>query len=323
MRIITVILVLLLLGAAAFYLSGPRVEVDTAVRFDPARIGDDVDAYLAESESGIPAIREGLEKEVVWAFPQSRAKTPLAIVYVHGFSASKGEIRPVPDEVARALGANLYYARLSGHGRDDVSMAEASVNSWIYDFAEAMAIGRRIGEKVVVISTSTGGSLATWAAAQPELNEDLAGVVLISPNYGVQASGAWLLTGPWGRQLAELIIGAERGFEPANDAQRALWTTRYPTSATLPMAALTELAYAAPVETIEAPALFIFSDADAVVRPDLTRKIAARWGGGAETMIVEGSDDPSHHVIAGDALSPSTTRLVAERIIVWIGSATR
>ena len=78
-------------------------------------------------------------------------------------------MRPLPDKVAAALGANLFYTRLTGHGQDGAAMAEGSVNAWINDYAEAIAIGRAIGDKVVVIGTSTGASLATWAASQPAL----------------------------------------------------------------------------------------------------------------------------------------------------------
>jgi len=127
---------------------------------------------------------------------------------------------------------------------------------------------------------------------------------------------------PWGGLLAELIVGKQRGFEPLNELQSRYWTTRYPTRAILPMAALTDLAYGAPVETVTTPALFIFSDDDQVVRPDRTREIAARWGAHHELAPVERNDDPSNHVIAGDALSPSTTRFVAERINVWIRAVT-
>ena len=67
----------------------------------------------------------------------------------------------------------------------------------------------------------------------------------------------------------------------------------------------------------------VFSDADAVVRPELTRDIAARWGKPHETMIVESSDDPSNHIIAGDAISPSTTTLFAGRISEWISELRR
>ena len=59
-------------------------------------------------------------------------------------------MRPLPDKVAAALGANLFYTRLTGHGQDGAAMAEGSVNAWINDYAEAMAIGRAIGGKVEI-----------------------------------------------------------------------------------------------------------------------------------------------------------------------------
>jgi len=311
-------LFLVIVVAVIIFLIGPRVPVDTTVAFDPAAIGSDPEAYLAKQEGAVPGIRPGLQKEIIWADPTTKAKTPLSIVYVHGFSASKGEVRPLPDRIAAALGANLLFTRLAGHGQDGPAMATASVNAWINDYAEAIAIGRAIGDKVVVIGTSTGAALATWAATQPALSKDVATLVLISPNYGVRAAGAEMLTLPWGKQIAELIIGKERSFTPVNELHEELWTSRYPTSATLPMAALVRLAYESPVETISIPALFIFSDDDKVVRPELTREIAARWGATHELAPVEKNDDPSSHVIAGDALSPSTTEVLAQRATVWV-----
>ncbi len=300
------------------FLLGPRVPVVTTVTFDPAVIGDDPDDYLAAKEAAVPGIREDLQKEIVWAEPLTRRKTPLAVVYIHGFSASKGEIQPVPDIVAAGLDANLFYTRLSGHGRDGAAMLEGSVNAWVNDYVEALAIGRAIGERVVVIATSTGASLALWAATQPGMSEGVATIIAVSPNFGVRAAGSQILTWPWGGQIAELLIGKERGFEPLNELQERYWTTRYPTKAILPMAALTELAYGAPVETAKIPALFIFSDDDQVVRADLIREMAGRWGAHHEIVPVEKNDDPSSHVITGEALSPSTTRVIANRMTVWI-----
>jgi pimeloyl-ACP methyl ester carboxylesterase len=318
MRRAMAILIVAALAIAALWALGPRVPVDTTIRFDPASIGNDPQAYLAASEATVAGIRSGLEKEIVWAFPVSRARTPLAIVYVHGFSASKGELRPLPDLVATELGANLYYTRLTGHGQDGPAMAGASVNAWVNDLAEALAIGRAIGERVVIVATSTGGGLATWAASRPELMDRVAGLVLISPNYRVRATGAGLLTMPWGGPLAELVAGSERGFTPSNELRAELWTSRYPTSATLPMAALTKLARETPAEEIAVPALFVFSDEDRIVDATVTREIAARWGGGADILPVAGADDPNHHVIAGDAYSPSTTASLASAITAWI-----
>ncbi|MGB8819274.1 MAG: alpha/beta hydrolase [Rhizobiaceae bacterium] len=288
--------------------------------FDPTSIGPDPDAYLAASEAKVSGIHDDLQKEIVWAYPTSKAKTPLAIIYVHGFSASKGETRPVPDMAAKALGANLYFARLTGHGQDGAALAEATVNDWANDMAEALAIGKLIGEKVIVVGVSTGAGLATWAADDPALSRQIDGLVFISPNYGVQAGGAWLLTLPFGEQLANLVVGKERTFETYNDLHKRFWTWSYPTKALLPMAALTSLAAATPVEQIKQPVLMIYSETDKVIRPELLKAVAARWGGKAELYALPKNDDPSSHVIAGDALSPSTNEEVANKIVEWIKS---
>jgi alpha-beta hydrolase superfamily lysophospholipase len=292
------------------------VPADTTVTFDPAVIGSDPEAYLKEREAAVAGIRDGLQKEIVWADASTKAKTPIAVVYVHGFSASKGEVRPLPDLVAKGLGANLFYTRLTGHGQDSAAMLEGSVNAWVNDFAEAVAIGLAIGDKVLVVATSTGASLAVQGVANGK-PAGVSAVVLISPNFGVKGGGAALLTKPWGAQIAALVIGKERSFVPRNALQAKLWTYRYPVEVLPPMAALTELALQAPVETATVPALFIFSDSDRVVRPELTREVAGRWGGPHELVLVNETDDSDHHVIAGDALSPSTTGVLAERIVVW------
>ncbi|MDX8436544.1 alpha/beta fold hydrolase [Mesorhizobium sp. M4B.F.Ca.ET.215.01.1.1] len=320
-RIVLAVLGLAVIFSMAFVL-GPRVSVDTRIRFDPSIIGDDPQAYLAREEAAVPNIRDGLEKEIIWANPMVHAKTPLAMVYIHGFSASKGEVRPLPDDVADELGANLFYTRLTGHGQDGAAMAEGSVNAWINDYEEALAIGRAIGDRVIVIATSTGGSLAAWAATEPRASDGVAAIAFISPNFGVKASGAELLTKPWGKQIAELVGGKERSFPTRNALHEKFWTHQYPMAATLPMQALTELAYAAPVEKATIPALFIFSDSDRVVRPDRTREIAGRWGAPHELVPVDDTGDADNHVIAGDALSPSTTAVLAERIVVWVKALT-
>lgn len=316
----TVVIVFLVLMLVAF-LAGPRTPADTTITFNPDTVGNDPQAYLVASEGRVQGIRPGLEKEIVWADPATRAKTPLAIVYVHGFSASKGEVRPLPDLVAKALKANLYFTRLKGHAQDGAAMATASVNDWINDYAEAMAIGHAIGDKVIVIATSTGASLAVVEADARQPFMQAAAMVLISPNFGVNSGAAFLLNWPWGKLIAETIVGKERSFPPRNAMQEALWTTRYPTTALLPMSALVQAAYRAPTNTFTVPALFVFSDKDSVVRPDLTREVADRWGGPRDIVTVDETDDRDHHVIAGDALSPSTTAALAAKITDWLGAA--
>lgn len=315
-----VMIALLLVAAviAAVWFLGPREPVGGAVAFDPEQMEEDLNAYLYRQERDVPFLRRQSQKHVLWVDPVSKAQTEYSVVYIHGFSATMEEIRPVPDMVAEALGANVFYTRLSGHGRDGLAMAEASLPDWREDMAEALEIGRRIGKKVIVISTSTGGTLTTLALAEGE--PGVAGVVMVSPNYRLKAEGAFLLTWPFARSFVPLILGPERSFPPENESHARWWTTKYPTVALLPMAAAVKEAVRSDIENIDVPALFIFSDADEVVDAGTTRTVASRWGGAVSVWPVrlEEGDDRMSHVIAGRILSPSMTVPVVDRILEWI-----
>jgi alpha-beta hydrolase superfamily lysophospholipase len=288
------------------------------ITFDKASLGDDLDLYLSSSEGRLANIRPGLAKEIVWADPTRKAPTAFSIVYLHGFSASSGEIRPVPDLVAQHLGANLYFTRQTGHGMDGEALGRATIEAWVNDIAEAIAIGERLGNQVIVMATSTGAALATWALTEPALTGKIAAAVLLSANYRLQARGAFLLSSPFARQIVRVAIGKTRGFEPINAAHARLWTHHYSTDALLPMAKAMQLANRAPVETTRVPALFFYSPRDTVVDPRRIVEIAERWGAPHTLIAVAGGDDPSGHVIAGDALAPSTTRSVAADICGWL-----
>ena len=317
-RIVLYLIGLLIIAGGVTYALGPRPVADTGIDFDEAALPDDLDAYLATSEARFADIRPDNQKQIVWAYPASHARTPLAIVYIHGFSASPGETRPLPDLVAEKLGANLYFARLRGHGRSGDAMLDGSVHGWVNDFAEAVAIGRRLGERVIVMATSTGASLATWVATQPDLMRNVAGLVQISPNYGVQAAGSSLLTMPWAETLVPLIAGQRRSFETSGDLHARFWTYDYPSLALLPMGSLVDLANAVDAAKITVPSLFIFSPLDKVIQPELVTAMAGRWGAPTEIVEVTDSNDPNNHVIAGDALSPDTTERLAAKAADWI-----
>ena len=323
LRILIAVVVILALSAGAFWVIGSREPVDTAITFDASRIDPaDPDAYLATEEADIPNLRANASKEIVWAYPASRARTPLAIVYVHGFSASKAEVRPLADQVARALGANLFYTRLTGHGRDPAALEQTTVHDWLNDLAEATAIGRAIGNRVIVIGTSTGGTLATLGATlaknDPEPMKDVAGLVLISPNFGLQSKWAFLLDMPFAREALPYIGGSTRVFEPLNETMGENWTTTYPIGALAPMAALIRATLAANVAQITIPVLTLFSPADTIVDPDKTEAEMTKWGAPHEVVEVPVSGDPSNHILAGDIVSPRTTQSLAKRIVEWI-----
>lgn len=307
--------------AGAAWLLAPEEPVDREISFDAAALPAELQPWLDSNEAQFADLRPHAAKRIVWA-GASGAKTPLAIVYLHGFSASAEEIRPVPDEVARALGANLYFTRLAGHGRSGEAMAEATAGDWIEDMAEAMAIGRRLGDRVMVISTSTGATLAAIGATDPVLSEGLVGLVMVSPNFGLRSGAAKILDLPFARYWGPVVAGATRSFEPQNEAQATYWTTSYPTLALFPMAALVRHARGLDYAAVKIPALVLYSPEDQVVDPARTETVMAGWGGTVTLMQrhMGPGDDPGAHVIAGDALSPGQTAEVVAAISAWAES---
>lgn len=301
-------------------LFGPREPTDGDLTFTPEAVGEDIEEYLTWVEAPFTDITPGVEKQVIWADPTTRARTPISIVYVHGFSATAQEIRPVPDRVAAELGANLFYTRLSGHGRTGDAMAEPAVVDWLDDVAEAMEIGRRIGDRVILMGTSTGATMATIAAVDTRMNEGLAGMIMVSPNFKVAAAGAGILDLPFARYFGPVVAGAERSFEPHNADHGLFWTTKYPTTSLLPMAASVRAANGVTFRAIEQPVLMVFSEDDRVVDHTRTAEIAEEWGG--ETTIIRinpsALDDPYAHVIAGDIMSPAQTDGVVRVIADWL-----
>lgn len=313
-RRLLIVVIATLAALAALFSLGPRVVVDTRV-VAPA-LPEDLDAWLEVSEAAIPDVRPGTEKRIVWADPATRQATPLSVIYLHGFSATRQEIAPVCDRVARQLQANLFYTRLRGHGRSGDAMAEATVNAWLADAVEALEIGRRLGQRVVVIGTSTGGTLATWLAAR---SEGLASLVLISPNFGVANPTAGILLWPWGEQLARLIVGPRRSWEPHNPSQALYWSHDYPTQALLPMMGLVDLVEGLDLKQITLPTLVLYSPEDSVVSPARTEARFQELGTARKALIeVEETGDPSHHVIAGDIMSPGSTDAVVKRIVGFV-----
>lgn len=305
--------------AAVIWWLGPYEPVDLSAEFEPRKFGEGVQVYFESIESRYQDITPGTEKRVVWA-GQSETRTPISILYVHGFSATSEEIRPVPDRIAQELGANLVFTRLRGHGRGGEAMAEATVADWMYDLAEGLAAARATGDKVVVLATSTGATLAAVAAVNPDLAKDVAAMVLISPNFGLHDPASALLTLPAVRWWGPLVAGETQAFQPQNDVHARYWTSSYPTVALLPMAALVKVVSALDFGGAQMPVLFYLSDDDAVVRPDISRRIAKAWGGSATVHAVTmgDGDDASSHVIAGDILSPGQTDAAVATILNWL-----
>lgn len=293
---------------------GPRdrLRMDP-LTFDPP---PDPQAWLAEREAGI---RPEVASYLQWA-DQPGQPADLAILYVHGFSASPAELRPLPEDLARRLGANLLAIRLTGHGQGGAELAAACAEDWWRDLAEGLAVAGGMGRRVIVLGMSTGAALAAQAARDPRLGEMMDGVVLISPNFALRARNAWMLELPFMWPVLRLLGDPERCFATRNDMHRSRWTSCYPTSAMLALGAVMRQGRQGDYRRAQARALFIWSENDRIIDHRASERIATEWGGGATVMKVQPgpNDDPDAHVIAGEALSPDLTRDLLPRISDWI-----
>ena len=207
LKIITVVVAVL----AVVYFLGPKPAAPIynnnliQVPSDPAAL----EAFIRSKEAA-HKVKPDNEARIVWANDSTKAKTPYVIVYLHGFSASQEEGNPVHKNIAGQFGCNMYLARLSEHGIDTIDPLVNMTATSLWESAkEAYAIGKQLGDKVILMGTSTGGTVALELASN---FEDVAGLVLYSPNIAINNPSAFLTNNPWGLQIARMVIGGKENI---------------------------------------------------------------------------------------------------------------
>jgi pimeloyl-ACP methyl ester carboxylesterase len=238
MKLLKWLAVILLVFTVVYFL-GPRpstpkytTELPTIQASGPA-----LDEYVARQEARFK-IKPDNEARILWANDSSKAVTEYAVVYLHGFSASQEEGDPVHFDFAQKFGCNLYLSRLDAHGIDTSEQLVNFTADGVWQTAkEAFAIGKQLGKKVILLSTSTGGTLALKLAAEyPEI----AGLILLSPNIEINDPNAWLLNNHWGLQIARLVKGRYNVVADTTPVYAQYWNNRYRMEATVQLEELLE-----------------------------------------------------------------------------------
>ena len=283
----------------------------------------DIDGYLVRQEAQFADIIPGTEKTVIWAGAPNE-QTPYSVVYIHGFPATRQETAPLSELVSQALGANLFYTRLTGHGRTGSALACARVNDWLNDVVEAYEIGRRLGKKVIMIGCSTGGTSLAWLAHRAAVAgsmDALCACIFLSPNFRPKNRFSPLLTWPWGELIARIVIGRQRVVTPENKGHEQYWLTRYPVAALLPMMGMARLVRGLDLSKIRVPCLVIYSPRDQVIHIPSLEQAFNRMGCAQKQLVpFTGSADPGQHILAGDIFSPGTSRALSDLIVSFIRS---
>lgn len=300
----------LILLLVVVYFSGPKpaapVYVNTLPEV-PAQLTA-LETYINQREAKLP-VKTANEARIVWADSTHKEQTEYVLIYLHGFTASQGEGEPVHRDFAEKFGCNLYLSRLAGHGlKGEDAMLEFTPDKLWASTLEAYAIGKKLGKKVILMGTSTGGALALRLAANfPEIK----GVILYSPNIAIKDGSAWLTNKPWGLQLIRKVMGGMYSKKSADKDPKVLqyWYSQYRLEAVPQLQEFIETSNTRQTyEQVKQPVLMLYyykdeQHQDKTVRVDAMLKMFDELGTPVALKVKSAIPEAGTHVIASPLLS--------------------
>lgn len=221
--------VLIVLVALIFiFLLGPRVE-KPSVDWNVGVVDEQVDLALLQEEisnreKSVEFIKPDNESRIIFAdsIPQ---KTDYCLLYIHGFSASPMEGYPVNEDFAKRYHMNTYLPRLYEHGLERTdNLLDMTPDKLVESAKESLKIARQLGDHVILMSTSTGGTLSLILAAG---NPDIAALILYSPNIEMAEDMTKIFTYPWGLQIGKLVNGDMVTYPDDPPMVRKYWQSSY------------------------------------------------------------------------------------------------
>ena len=177
-----------------------------------------------------PNLKPDNDARIMWV--DSFQKTKFVILYLHGFSASRNEGFPTHENLAKKYKCNLYLSRLPGHGiRSENPLFGVTAKDYIEYGKKAINEASKLGDHLIVMSTSTGSTISAYLASCDPRVEAL---VMLAPNFGLADPNFDRLDGPWGEQLFKLMVGGNYWeWSSSVPEVKDYWQTRYRTEAVI------------------------------------------------------------------------------------------
>lgn len=300
-----------------------------------------LEGMVRECHKGI-CVENGTEERIFWAEEEEnavRAVTKLAVVYIHGFSASRQENDSLVQALRTRFKANVFCARLPGHGgksetghelRDDASMEK-----YFEAALDAAYLGLELGEKIILVGSSTGGVLCTWLAAQPSIRPRVDSLILLSPAYCLASSAYPVLSRllyytkvllpkdlanrirTW---IVETAVGPTRIIAPKNRRHQTFWTLTYPSPAIIHLVETLMIVDLQDIQEVTCPALIVGCPTDHAVSWKYTLQKYTESSRSAPTVLVvlNAGEGGESHVLCSDVLSPSTVPGVIAQSLAFV-----
>ena len=242
---------LLLIALFIVYKLGPKPAAPNFAKpvFKNTLSLSELENKINNDENTVPHIKPECHARIVWNDTTHKVKTKYSVLYLHGFSASRYEGQPVDEDIAKSIHANIYEARLIEHGIDngDTTMIHFTAENYYQSGEAAINIAEQLGDSVIVIGTSGGGSLALFLAARhPEIKS----LIVYSPAVRIFRRDAALLAEPWGLQIARAVTGKNyNSWHFKNPEEAKYWVNPYDFQAAVQFGVF--LKYAMTPETFE------------------------------------------------------------------------
>lgn len=313
---------ILLLLAILTYILGPKPdkpEMSIDVPSISASIGN-IEDFVAKNDEGFP-VKPDNESRIFWADENKKERTNYSVLYLHGFSASWYEGYPAHKRFAKKFACNLYIPRLPSHGLEtEDALIDMTPDALWESAKEALMVARSMGKKVIIMSTSTGGTLAlNLAAVFPEYVE---GLILYSPNIQINNKAAFLLSKPWGLQIGRKSNGGK--YRITNDDFSSkdcqYWNCKYRMEATVYLQQLLDVTMKKETfNKVTAPVFlaYYYKDADnqdETVKVSAMEKMFKQLGTLPEKKRKMAFPNAGDHVIACELTSGAVEEVIAESI---------
>lgn len=304
------------------YLLGPKPskpELNKDLPSLPTSIAS-VESFLEKKEAAFD-IKPDNESRIFWANDSVKERTKYCVLYLHGFSASWYEGYPTNVEFAEKFGCNLYAPRLFDHGliTEDPLLNMTPDKLW-ESAKQALMIARGLGKKVIIMSTSTGGTLGLKLAA--DFPEYVDGLILYSPNIRINDKSVFVLTKPWGLQIGRKVIGSKYRLtnEDFDSKDCQYWNCKYRLEAVVYLRQLTEVTMKK--ETYKNVATPVFlgyyykdeDNQDKTVRVDAMLKMFDQLGTDSSNKVKVAFPEAGEHVIACELTSGCVDEVINQTI---------
>lgn len=318
-RFFLFVFLLLIVG----YLFGPKPpnpELNKDLPSLPASTVN-IENFIKRKEAAF-SIKPDNESRIFWANDSLKERTDYCVLYLHGFSASWYEGYPAHERFAKHFGFNLYIPRLHDHGLiTEDPLIDMTPDNLYTSAKEALMVARSLGKKVIIMSTSTGGTLSLELAA--DFPEYVDALIMYSPNIKVNNSTMFLLSKPWGLQIARKVMNGKYRIteEDFESEECKYWNCKYRVEALVYLQQLVEATMTKETfNRVNVPVFlgYYYKDKehqDETVRVDAMLNMFDQLGTPSSNKVKKAFPEAGDHVIASELTSGSVEEVIAETIL--------